>query len=317
VKPPARAELHCHLDGVVDAEMLADIERAGIALPLGAAELERAYPVHDLDSFKRWFDVTEVLEGSLDGFEPVLARHVERLVAQGVVYTEIMIGSSELPRTDATSAMRAHRRWLDRLAAGRIEVQLVLAVSRMRTPESMAALCQSALPLFDERLLVGIALAGWPEAGRPASAYRDTFRMLNERGVGIEIHAGEWAGPESVWDAIDHGYARRLGHAVGAFGDPRLLDAIGERGIHLEMCLTSNVCTGAVGRIEDHPLPRARELGLSVSLATDDPGAFRCTVASEHALAARVFGFDERDFHAMTAAALAARFGPVNDGAKT
>jgi aminodeoxyfutalosine deaminase len=74
------------------------------------------------------------------------------------------------------------------------------------------------------------------------------------------------------------------------------------------MCPTSNVGTGAIARIEDHPLPRARELGLSFSLSTDDPGAFGCSLRSEHDLVARVFGFGAADFEKMTASAMAARF---------
>jgi hypothetical protein len=83
-----RVELHCHLDGVPDCAMLADCERAGVRLALTAAELGRVGPVVDIASFQRWFEVAEALEGSLAGYEPIVARHVERLVEQGVVHAE-------------------------------------------------------------------------------------------------------------------------------------------------------------------------------------------------------------------------------------
>jgi adenosine deaminase len=128
--------------------------------------------------------------------------------------------------------------------------------------------------------------------------------------VGIEIHAGEWCGPESVRDALENGFPHRLGHAVSLFDDPRLPDLAGERGIHLELCPTSNVKTGSIARIEDHPVRRALDLGLSFSINTDDPGAFECSVASEYELVSRVFGFTDDDFRRVFDNSLAARFQP-------
>jgi adenosine deaminase len=127
--------------------------------------------------------------------------------------------------------------------------------------------------------------------------------------MGIEIHAGEWCGPESVWDALEHGYPDRIGHGVSAFQDPRLLETIGERGIHIEMCPTSNLKTGSIAAIADHPIARARDLGLSIGVNTDDPGAFGCSMESEYALLAEVFGFGPADFAYLYSCALAARFG--------
>ena len=304
-------ELHCHLDGVADPAMLTAIESAGAPLAVTSEELARAYPVRSNDDFIRWFGVAHGLEGSLDGFRPILAQHVERLVRQGVHYTELMVGSSEiLDGDDPLGTMKDFRAWLTALEAGRIQVELIMAVSRTRSAEWLADVLDRTMPLFDEKLLVGLAVAGWPERGHPVAPLRDQLSRARDHGIGVEIHAGEWAGPESVWDALDNGRPDRLGHAVGAFADPRLLDAIGERGVHLEMCLTSNLKTGAIERFEDHPLARARDLGLSFSLHTDDPGAFECTMTSEHQLARDVFGFTTENLQEMAESALAARFQP-------
>jgi adenosine deaminase len=95
---------------------------------------------------------------------------------------------------------------------------------------------------------------------------------------------------------------------VSAFADPKLIDAIGERGTHLEFCITSNVKTGALSRASDHPLRRAKELGLSYSLSTDDPGPLGCSLTSELALARELFGLDDADVATMSDRALEARF---------
>jgi adenosine deaminase len=114
--------------------------------------------------------------------------------------------------------------------------------------------------------------------------------------MGIEIHAGEFAGPESVRDALEFGVPDRLGHGVAAFRDPALIDLIRERRIHLEFCPTSNLRLGVVPRVEDHPIGRAYELGLEFSINSDDPGPFACSMNSEFELLRDTFHFDEKRF---------------------
>jgi adenosine deaminase len=126
--------------------------------------------------------------------------------------------------------------------------------------------------------------------------------------MGIEIHAGEWCGPESVWDALEHGYPDRIGHGVSLFQDARLIDIFQERQIHVEMCPTSNLKTGSVSRLEHHPVGQARELGLNFSVNTDDPGPFKCSMLSEYEILSNVFGFEEDDFHKIYVNSLEARF---------
>jgi adenosine deaminase len=98
---------------------------------------------------------------------------------------------------------------------------------------------------------------------------------------------------------------------VSLFQESELIALVQERGIHIEMCPTSNLQTGAIERIEDHPIGRARELGLDFSVNTDDPGAFGCSMTSEYRLLVDHFGFTEADFEALYSRSLAARFRPA------
>jgi len=166
------------------------------------------------------------------------------------------------------------------------------------------------IALYEAGLIVGVALAG-PEQGNPVKPFHNTFARLHEAGLGIEIHAGEWCGPESVWDALEFGYPNRIGHGVSLFQDPWLVDKVRERQIHIEMCPTSNVKTGSVARIKEHPIGQAKALGLSFSVNTDDPGVFESSLESEYELLASVFGFDGGDFERLYANTLGARFQPV------
>jgi aminodeoxyfutalosine deaminase len=139
-------------------------------------------------------------------------------------------------------------------------------------------------------------------------------------GWGSKFTRGEHSGPESVADAVRFGRPNRLGHGLATFRDPALVDSIKSAGIHIEFCLTSNVCTEAISDLTLHPVPHALELGVSFSINTDDPGAFQCSVASEHQLLAAKFGFSADDFRTISYNSLAARFQPelryFNSGVK-
>ena len=313
-----KAELHCHLDGIVDPEMLRELHHGGSELPVAADALDTSYPVTDFESFLRWYVPLESFSGRLDLYRQIIALHIERLRQQGAVYAEVMIASGELPLdpAEAVDTMTAFRAWVDAQQAqqwlqaqqrGEIKIELLVAFNRARPPERAAQIAERNIRLYEAGLIAGVALAG-PERGFPVKPLAATFDRYHESGMGIEIHASEWMGPESAWDALEHGHPRRIGHGTHIFEDPHLVETLLERGIHVEMCPTSNVCTGSITRLEDHPIRRAFDLGMSVSVSSDDPGAFRCTLGSEYALLAERFGFTTAELSRVTDHALAARF---------
>ncbi len=306
-----KVELHCHVDGIVDPAMLRAIEARGLALPVSAETLAAAYPVRSLEAFINWFEVADPLEREEGCFHPILAQHIERLVAQNVVYAEIMLGTSELPRDGGrlVEAFAEFREFVTELEAGRIQVEFLVAVGRQATLERLEWVADRAIRLREAGLLFGLALAGWPET--PIQHLAPALRRLRDAGLGIEIHAGEWAGPELVWDALEHGRPHRLGHGVSIFRDPRLIERVRRDGVHIEMCPTSNLRTGSVARIEQHPVRQARDLALDYSLNTDDPGPFENTLESEYALLADSLGFQPADFERIASNALNARFQPA------
>ncbi|MGD9099778.1 MAG: hypothetical protein PVF45_04805, partial [Anaerolineae bacterium] len=275
-----KVELHCHMDGILDRAMAWDIRRDDPSYPLDPREFERAYPIgNDAVSFFKWWDFIAPIEGQLENFYPILGRHIERLKAQGVRYAEVMIASGETPRdpVQAVEAVGAFREWVNGQEGGEMQVEFLIAFGRHRPVEVVEEIADRILKLYQTGLIVGVALAG-PEKGHPVKPFQKTFARFHEAGLGIEIHAGEWCGPESVWDALEHGFPDRIGHGVSLVQDSRLLDLVRERRLHVEMCPTSNLKTGSVSRIEEHPIGRARELGLNFSVNTDDPGPFECSM---------------------------------------
>jgi aminodeoxyfutalosine deaminase len=136
---------------------------------------------------------------------------------------------------------------------------------------------------------VGIGLGG-PEVGVRRADFAPAFRRARAAGLHSLPHAGETVGPDEVWAAVTELGAERIGHGIGAAGDPRLVEHLAEHGIALEVCPISNLRTGAVRDIEEHPLPKLVAAGVPVTLATDDPGMFHTDLDAEYLLCHEVFG---------------------------
>lgn len=140
--------------------------------------------------------------------------------------------------------------------------------------------------------LVSFGLGG-PEIGVPRPPFAPFFAAARAAGLRSAPHSGETTGPQSVWDAIDLLGAERVGHGISAAQDPVLMDALRERSIALEVCPTSNVCTGAVRSLREHPLPALVAAGVPVTINSDDPPMFSTTLCREYEVAASLLGLDE------------------------
>lgn len=154
---------------------------------------------------------------------------------------------------------------------------------------------------------VGFGLGG-PEIGVQRAQFAELFAAARAAGLHSIPHAGETTGPETVWSALRDLGAERIGHGVSSIDDPRLVEHLAAEGIPLEMCPTSNVCTGAVARIEDHPLPRLLRAGVPVTLNTDDPGMFATDLNREYQLAVDVLGLTATELQTLQRNAIDAAF---------
>ena len=162
--------------------------------------------------------------------------------------------------------------------------------------------------------LVSFGLGG-PEIGVPREPFAPHFAQARAAGLHSVPHAGESTGPQTIWDAIHHLGATRIGHGISAARDPELLDYLATHGIGLEVCPTSNVCTRSVASLAEHPLPALVAAGVPVTINSDDPPMFSTTLNHEYAVAAELLGLDARGVADLARAAVRASF--LDDTGKT
>ncbi len=304
----AKVELHCHLDGILNPSILKEILlKRNTSLKI--EELESAYPVLCFDDFINWFNKTNPHFKSLPDYKPIINHHVQNLRTQNVIYAELMIPSGSLPldKEKMLECVQEFREYTTAMENGKVQIEYIVAFGRNKTPQHVEERGDRILKLYDSHLICGVAVAGL-EQGNPIKPFRKTFERFKEAGIGIEIHAGEWCGPESVHDALENGFPDRIGHGVSLFKNPNLIEIIREKQIHIEICPTSNLKTGSVDDIKNHPIKQAFNLGINFSINTDDPGTFECTMESEFKLLHDTFGFGEQEFEKIKENSLKSRF---------
>jgi adenosine deaminase/aminodeoxyfutalosine deaminase len=155
--------------------------------------------------------------------------------------------------------------------------------------------------------LVSFGLGG-PEIGVPREQFAPHFRAAIAEGLHSVPHAGESTGPETIWDALTHLDAERIGHGIAAARDPRLLEYLRDRQIPLEVCPTSNVCTRSVASLAEHPLPALVAAGVPVTINSDDPPMFSTTLNNEYRVAADLLGLDRSGLVVLAKAAVQSSF---------
>ena len=154
--------------------------------------------------------------------------------------------------------------------------------------------------------VVSFGIGGDEKAG-PAHWFKEVFHHAREHGLRLTAHAGESDGPASIWQALEIG-AERIGHGIRAIEDPALVRHLATHQIPLEVCLTSNVLTGVVASIEQHPARRLFLAGVPITLNTDDPAIFGTTLEREFQIARESLGFRDEELQQIAANAYRFRF---------
>jgi adenosine deaminase len=308
--------LHEHLDGGLRVATLFELlERRGSARPAGDVEglarwfAERAH-AGSLEQYLQGFTLTVAAMASPDALVRVAFEAAEDATADGCVLAEFRIAPTLL-EAHGMAAEAAIEAMLAGLARAPIPSGLILCAMRERSPALAERTARLAVA-YRDRGVIGFDLAG-PELGYPAALHAGALRIVRDAGLPITLHAGEADVAERVIEAADLG-ALRIGHgvrladAIGRPGGEALLDEVRRRGLHLEVCPTSNVHTGAVPSLAAHPIAALWHAGISLSFHTDNRLMSGATMSDEALGLATACGLGAGDLAAMTLRAASSSF---------
>lgn len=276
-----KAELHVHLEGSIEPETLIEIDPSLTRGEIAANMYGRTF-----DEFIRGYIwVTQRLRTPAH-YAIATRRLLEKLVAQNVTYAEITLSAGVVLWKDQDLAAVYDAIW-EESQRSRVKTFWIVDAVRHFGAEAGMRVAEFAVSRREQGAIAfGI---GGDEAKGPASWFRDVFAYARDGGLRLVCHAGETVGPESIWEALEIG-SERIGHGIAAAQDPALMAKLREANIPLEVCITSNVCTGVVSRLEEHPVRKLYDAGVPIVLNTDDPSFFRTSLTYEYEIARDRFG---------------------------
>lgn len=272
VRELPKAELHIHIEGTLEPEMVfAQAKRNGVDLPYQSVEaLRAAYQFTNLQSFLDiYYQAADVLRTEQDFYE-LMAAYLDRAAADGVRRAEIFFD----PQTHTERGIGFEvfmPGFRQAIADAEISADLVLCFLRHLPGDAAVKTLREAEPHLDRVIAVGLDSS---EVGNPPELFAEAFAMARELGLRAVAHAGEEGPAPYVWGALDVLGVERIDHGVRSLEDPDLVERLVRDQVPLTLCPLSNVALRVVDRLSDHPLPRMLELGLNVSINSDDPAYF-------------------------------------------
>ena len=306
-----KIDLHRHLEGSLRLQTLSEIARThGIDidnLPTRNTAMLRPHvqimdDPQDHEVFLAKFKVLRHFYRSPEAVARLTYEAIVDAAADNVRYLELRFSPQALARVqgfaleDVTDWVIEATQQASRVC--QIEVGLIVTLLRH---EELSLAQDVARVAFDRshRGIVGLDLAG-DEVKFSAMPFREIFQEANRRQMGVTIHAGEWTNADSVRVAVEEMGAVRLGHGVRVIDDEEVLELVRSRNVALELCLTSNVQTGAVPTMPTHPAAELLQRGALVTLNTDDPCVSDCTLTDEYFAAVHDLNFSMEDLRQVT-----------------
>jgi adenosine deaminase len=295
-----KTDLHVHLDGSLRPGTIWELSREqAVDLPADSEDGIRRWftqelPERDLVAYLSRFDVTTSVMQTEEALERIAFELVEDAAAENVWYMEVRyapILSTKRglsPRQVVDAVERGLRR--GQQVHPRTQAHQIICGLRHFEPERAVRMAALAVE-YKGRGVLAFDLAG-AEVDNPAKRFREAFYLVRHANLNVTVHAGEAYGPESIHQALHWAGAHRIGHGVRLREDPDLLEYVRDHRIPLEMCPTSNVQTGAVDSIEEHPIREYFDRGVRVTVNTDNRLMSDTTMTGEIELLVERLGFD-------------------------
>jgi adenosine deaminase len=295
IRAMPKVELHVHFIGSMRPATLVKLaQKHGRELPEPGLAAELRWPgFRDFLHFRDAYTAASGAVRSAEDIELVAREFLEDQAAQGIVYSEVTFTAHGnhcirgIPISEQLAALRRAREWAESNLG--VTMRVILDIPRERSPEETLVVADWAIEGMSEGV-VGVGLAG-DELGGPAERFVEAFGRAKAAGLARVPHAGEIAGPQSIRNALRELDATRIDHGVRCLEDPELVAELRDRQIPLDVCPTSNVCTGVFASLESHALPRMLEVGLNVTIGSDDPPMFNTTLTGEYLAICEAYGW--------------------------
>jgi adenosine deaminase/aminodeoxyfutalosine deaminase len=311
-----KAELHLHLEGTILPATLVELSSRHDSSVITLSEAEALYRFTDFTEFINAFRAVTRQLIHPDDYELAAWRMMQHLAEQGVVHAEVFIsvGVIYMWRNHAPACFEPIFEGLER-ARVRAQRELGLsiywifdAVRHFTIPEAERVFAKAIELHAEFPSIIAIGLGG-DERLCGSEPFREMYARAREAGLHLTNHAGETTGPQAIWEALSIG-SERLGHALSAIDDPKLIQEIKARNTGLELNPTSNVRTGVCPSFAAHPLRRYFDEGLVVTLNSDDPAFFGSDLVNEYLLANTEQGFSRAELRNLAANSISASFLP-------
>ena len=296
-----KTELHLHLEGAMPQEtLLRLVQKYGGTNEIpNLKALQAKFHYRNFAHFiATWVWMVKLIR-EYEDFRLIASGVAHDLAAQGVRYAELHFSPSDFERHGLRlqPLALAIRAGLDEAAQKsgapmKSRFGLILDLGRDNGPEKGMRLLEEGAEVAAEAGILGIGLGG-SEQLFPPDPYRPVYQHATALGLHRVAHAGEAAGPESVWGAIKSLDVERIGHGTRAIEDPVLVNFLARERIPLEVCMTSNLRTGVLTALHDHPLSTYLHAGVAVTLSSDDPTLFRSDIVNEYRQARDVLGLSD------------------------
>lgn len=305
-----KAELHLHLEGAVDPSTLFELrQRHGEQVTL--ADTEALYRHADFQTFLMAFkEVSAHLRGP-DDYELVTYRLMQRLKEENILHAEVYVavGVCLYRKQDFAAIFEGLERGRARGARDfGISLLWIFDATRHFGAEAAQQVFELAVR-YQDRHVVGVGIGG-DEQKAPPELFRSVYGYAEDNGLRLTAHAGETAGPESIWGVLNL-HAERIGHGLTAAQDPDLVEELAYRQVPVEICLTSNLRTGSCKSIAEHPAKSYFDQGVMITLNTDDPALFNTTLSREYQLAQETFAFTDEHLRELARNSFEASFLPA------
>ncbi len=301
-----KVELHLHLEGAIPLPALWQLmeKYGGDGDVPDLPALRRRLTYKDFPDFIAAWIWKNGFIRTYDDFTFIAEAMARELAARNIRYAEVFFSPTRFldQGLEPQGLAQAIRLGLDKV--GDTEIWLIADLVRDHGPDQAQDTLAKIREVMD-RGIIGIGIGG-SEHLYPPEPFAPVYEAARNLGLRTSAHAGEAAGPESIRGAVEVLAVDRIGHGVAAIQDPSVMALLAKKQVPIELCPLSNVATGSIQAIGDHPVRAFWDAGLMLTVNTDDPGMFHNTMADEFMVLHEIFGFDRDEIRTLILNAVAA-----------